>query len=123
MAFGSMFDKAKEKAATLALNTVGRSIVNTNLSGIVEFREIRVEDGRPVLHFTLEGLPDREIKAVVHSITIAEDGTSVTLANYESDMPFVQNALNRFASLTVPVKDASVARALSMARFLFVSVQ
>lgn len=115
MVLDKLFDTGKDKLAAMALNTIGKKMVETHLSGIIQLQEIRVENMRPVLYFRLEGVSDKLLTAEVGHIDISDDGRTVSVGKYSSNTAFVENALNRFATLTFDVPE-SASRGLVLAK-------
>ena len=116
----SLFSGFLTDGVNALLNSVGKELAQQYLDGIIELREILIVDRKPTMVFTLTGMPDRELSAVVGTVDISEDGSSVRLSNFSSNVPFLENALNRFVTRPIPIEDAKVAFALRKARsFLF----
>ncbi|MCR4666748.1 MAG: hypothetical protein K5657_05590 [Desulfovibrio sp.] len=83
-----------------------RSFLSENyLAGIGTITDLRYESGRLSMRISLLGLEDREIEAVCSRVSIAPDGSSITLSDFTSNMPFMATILNRYlasAPLTLP---------------------
>lgn len=106
----------REKTAQFALNMVKDKFVNPNLDGICTVNEIRYHEKALALKLTLDGLEDRPIEIICSDFEIAPDCSTITIRKYESNMPFAQNALNRFASNPIPVPEGGARTAVSAAR-------
>ncbi len=115
---GNFIKDGKDKLAAKALNTIGKKMVETHLSGIIQLEEVRVENMRPVLYFRLEGVPDKLLTAEVGHIDISDDGRTVSVGKYSSNTAFVENALNRFATLTFDVPESASTGLLLAKKFL-----
>lgn len=100
-----MFGFVKDKLVQMALNQLREKVMNANLEGIGVVREISFKNGRLMLNIVLEGLQDRPISIEADQIEIAPDESFVTVKSFKSDMPFVHNALNRFASGPFAIPD------------------
>lgn len=93
--------KGKDKLVDIALNTYIRGkIVNPNLEGIGVVKEIRYKDKIFTLTVELAGLEDKPITLYATDIDIADDGSSVAVRKFASNMPFMQAALSRFLAGT-----------------------
>lgn len=93
-----MFDFLKNMAAKKALNFFKEKVVNPNLDGIGVITSISLLDKMLYLTLMLDGLGETEIIITGKGISIAEDGSSITVQSFKSNMPFAENALNRFAA-------------------------
>lgn len=113
-----MFGIFVSGAVTFALNRVKEKFVNPNLDGIGQVREISYRDKMLLLTLVLEGLEDRPVEIRCSSIEIAPDGSSVRIGGFESNMPFAQNALNRFATEPFAVPEGSARMAVCAAKKL-----
>ena len=101
-----------DKAASAALDGFARDFVNQYLEGILELQSIRLEQKRPVLTFTLAGIPDQLHTAEVHTIDISEDGHKIWLSNFKSNTLCIENALNRFVPESIDIPDDKAAMAM-----------
>lgn len=100
-----MFAILKNKAVAIALNHAKEKLVNPFFEGIGVVREISFRDKMLYLTIALEGLEDRPIDIRCSELEIAPDGSSVTIHGYESNMPFAQNLLSRFAAKPLPIPE------------------
>ena len=65
----------------------------------------------------LEGLEDRPINIECQNVKISQDGSQITVSDFVSDMPFIENALNSFASGTYGLpKEGMAGMAVGMLR-------
>ncbi|MBQ9407181.1 MAG: hypothetical protein IJU37_10670 [Desulfovibrio sp.] len=78
-----------------------------NLGDIAKITKIGLESGKLYLSFVLNGLEDKEMQVQCHEVHIAEDGSSLTLGGFESNMPFLQNAFNRFAPKSIALPESA----------------
>lgn len=101
---------------SMALNGVKEKVVNPNLEGIGVVKEISFRDKKLHLKLVLDGLEDKVIEISCSKVTIAPDGSSVGLSGFSSNMPFAENALNRFAPKAFSVPDGAGRIALVAAR-------
>ena len=93
-----MFGMLKNMATNKALNFFREKAVNPNLDGIGVITSISLLDKMLYLTLMLDGLGETEIIITGKGISIAEDGSSITVQSFKSNMPFAENALNRFAA-------------------------
>lgn len=89
-----------------------------NLDGLGIIKSIVWKDGKAQLRFALAGLEDREIDIICGKINISEDGSQVTAGDFSSNMPFMENILNRFASGSFTIKDKNTQAAILAAKTL-----
>lgn len=114
-----MFECIKNMAVSVALNGLKEKLVNPNLEGIGKVTEISFKDKTIFVTVVLEGLEDTPIEACCRKIEIAPDGSSVTLADFDSKLPFAKNALNRFAAKTFDIPEGKTRSALAAAKKTF----
>lgn len=110
-----MFSFIKNKAVTLTLKTLKGKYMDSLIDGLGEIKSIRYQDGKIMLTVVLEGLEGTPIQIAVEEIEIAPDGSSIKIKKFQSSMPFVHNALNRFAVREFKVPDKAKS-ALLMAK-------
>ncbi len=107
-----MISALKDKVVDAALGQIVDRALNPKLADIARISKVAIEDGTLSIHFILKGLDEKEMDVQCSSISIAEDGSSISLGNYTSNIEFLQNALNQFATLTLPVPDNTMTRAI-----------
>lgn len=103
-------------ATTVALKGVKDKLVNPNIEGIGVVKEISFRDRTLFLTVVLDGLEDRPIEISCSRLEIAPDGSSVTVHEFQSNMPFAQNALNRFAVRPFSVPEGGARMAVVAAK-------
>ena len=107
----------KKILAHKALETMREKMINPKIADIAKIKSMEWREGKLFLTFTFNGLEDREIKVICKKIEIAPDNSSISLSGFESDMPFVENALNAFASGTHKLPEGGMTRiGVAMAR-------
>lgn len=116
----SFFDNIKGKiidtTTSGVLDTFARSLVNKYLDGIMELHEIKIVNKRPVLTFSLEGVPEYIHTAEVGLLDISPDGRKVMIGDFKCNTAFIENALNKFAARTIDIPDDKAALALAGVR-------
>ena len=109
-------DKLKEDGLiNTTLNTLGKNLANKYLDGIMELKEVKMSNKKPMMVFTLNGL-DNEFTAEVGCFSISENGDKIMCGDYHSNMPFIENALNKFAAKTIEISDPKAQTALVLVR-------
>lgn len=98
-----IFDSLKNGIANIALNTLKEKLMSQYLDGIGIIKKISYENGKIFLTLILEGLEDKPIDITCSEIDIAADGSAITVRQFESNMPFVKNVLNRYAVKTFAI--------------------
>ncbi|MDO5537877.1 MAG: hypothetical protein Q4F72_10165 [Desulfovibrionaceae bacterium] len=96
--------------ASAALNTFLKPALQDYLEGIVVIEEIRLKDKRPELTVELVGLPGTKADIRINRLEISDDCEKVTVGAYESNLPFLKNALNKFAETTIELPDNAAVR-------------
>ncbi len=115
----NLFRAVKDKAATTALDAVGKEFFNKVIADYGRLKSLRFEERTLKATLVLHGLEDRDIELACTSVEISDDGSSVSLRGFTSNMPFAEKALNAFAARTYPVESAAVRAALLMLRKTF----
>ena len=82
------------------LNGLKNLALNPLLKGIGVVHSLDVRHGRLHVTASLDGLDGVPVEITCHTFIVSADGRSVTLAGFQSNLAFVQNALNRFAAGT-----------------------
>lgn len=111
-----MFDFLKNRTVNLALNSIKGIVVNPNIEGIGTVQEIKYADGKCHVKLLLNGLEDKPIDITCEDIKIGDDGSYVLIEKFTSNMPFVQNALNKFASQKFDIPEGSARFAVKSAK-------
>lgn len=103
-------------AANKVLNWAKEKFVNPNIDGIGIVKKISFEDKKLYLTVELAGLEDRPVDIVVSDIRIAPDNSTIEARSFEASMPFIQTALNRFATRVFSVPEGSIRMGLATSR-------
>jgi len=76
-----------------------------HIDKIAKITKICFESGKFQITFALNGLDDVEMQLLCNTIHIADDGSTVTLKDFTSNMAFLENAANAFGAkeFAVPV--------------------
>ncbi len=115
----NLFRTVKDKAATAALDAVGKEFFNRVIADYGRLKSLRIEERTLKATLVLHGLEDKDIELACASVVISEDGSAVTLKGFTSNMPFAEKALNAFAARTYSVESAATRAALLMVRKAF----
>lgn len=84
-----------------------------DLRGIAVIREVSLKNSRLCLVIELAGLEDRPVEVELGNFSISGDGASVAVGEVRSNMPFVENALERFMPRTFSVPESARAAVLA----------
>lgn len=96
----------KDFAVEKILNSLRSTLLSDVLEGVGKINKIGYKDKSLTLSIELDGLEDKEIVAVCHNISISDDGASITLNDFESNMRFASTLLNRYlAGQKLPIPD------------------
>lgn len=112
----AMLGFIKNKAIQIALNHLRDKNMNPTLEGIAKIKEIAWKDGKLHLNLTLDGLENHAIEIDCARLEIAPDGSSITVGEFSSNMPFAANALNNFAARTYDIPTDGPRAALKAAK-------
>lgn len=108
-----MFDAIKNKGIQLALNAINEKYIGPNLAGIGKITEIAYRDKKLFLTLQLDGMENRPAHICASDIKIEKDGSRISVGQFESDMAFIQNALNRFATRPFDIPEGAARIAVS----------
>ncbi len=111
-----IFDTLIEKGANKALNSLKEKYVDPNIEGIGKVKAISYQNKQLYLTVVLDGLENIDINVTCKDISIAKDNSSITIGSYTSNMPFAENALNRFARKPFDVPEGAARTVLSGAK-------
>lgn len=84
--------------------------MDINLEGLAVIREFSWKNKKLFITLVLEGLPDNPISVEASDLEIAPDCSSIIVKSFKSDMPFVHNALKRFAEGSFDVPEGARAQ-------------
>lgn len=107
-----MFECIKYKMLDVVLNKVRQKMINQQIEDIGTVEELAFKNRELYLKIKLAGLEDRPIDVKGSDIKISEDGAKVRIGKFDSNMPFLDNALNRFLkdkSFAIPEGSARMA--------------
>lgn len=88
----------KNKLVDTTLNIVREKVINPKIAEIANVKSVELKDGKLILSLTLNGLENININVICNKVSISEDGSSIRISDFTSNMPFAENALNSFAS-------------------------
>ena len=91
-----LIQKSREKVVEIALKMIMEKLVYPNLEGIGVIREIKYKDKAAKITVELAGLEKNPITLYASDIVVADDGSSIIVNKFESNMAFMQVALSRF---------------------------
>lgn len=92
-----MFEAMKDAAVTMALGKIRDKVLEPYLEGIGTVETINYKNKKLFLGLQLDGLP-RPIEVECSEISLAPDGSSVTVNKFAANLSFAQTALDRFAA-------------------------
>lgn len=110
-----MFDFLKNRAIKFVLSSLREWIMDEYLEGIGVIKELVWKDQALQVTLELNGLA-QPITITAKDIDIAPDASSITVKTYTANMPFVDVALNRFATQTFAVPAGKGRLALQAAK-------
>lgn len=96
-----------EKFANLLTDSTGKNLINQHIAKYGKLKSLFFKDGQIKASLLLNGLDDREITISCASVDIAEDGSEISLGDFSSNLPCVEQALNDFCTRTFPVNSKS----------------
>lgn len=100
-----------EMLANKLADSKGKDYINQHIAKYGKLTSLFFKDGQVRASLLLNGLEDREITISCASVDIAEDGSAISLGDFSSNLPCIEQALNDFCTRTFPVdsKGAQVA--------------
>lgn len=113
-----MLNWLRQGAADKALEMLRDRVINPQLAGLARVESMRVKDGKLFLTLLLAGMEDRPVEVVSSGLELAADCSSIKAGKYSSNMPFAENALNRYAARPFAVPEGRARFALCAARGL-----
>ena len=94
-------------AADVALDKVKDKIINPKLETIGTVESLTYKDKKLYMTVILEGMEDKPIDVCAEEIEISPDCASVKVNKFSSNMAFVNNALNKYATCPFSVPDGA----------------
>ena len=103
--------------ATMMADTAGKNLINQHIARYGRLTSLCIKDGQVRAGLLLNGL-DQEISLACASVTIAEDGSTVSLGGFSANVPCIEQALNDFCTRTFEVRSTRAQYALIALRKL-----
>ena len=103
--------------ASLMADSAGKNLINQHIAKYGRLTSLFIKDGQVRAGLLLNGL-DKEIAISCASVTIADDGSAVSLGDFSANVPCVEQALNDFCTRTFEVKSPRAQYALIALRKL-----
>lgn len=113
----NIWKNLREKGAAFTVETLLQAPVENALARYGKVRGIALENGELRLSLALNGL-EREVEIRCSDIDIAEDGSTVRIGTFHSDLACAEQALNDFATSPFPVRSGTARAALVLLRKL-----
>lgn len=113
----SVWKNLREKGAAFTVQTLLQAPVENALARYGKVRGIALENGELRLSLALNGL-EREVEIRCADIDIAEDGSTVRIGTFHSDLTCAEQALNDFATSPFPISSSTARAALVLLRKL-----
>ena len=110
-----MLEAIKEKTANAALNKLNDVFLSKEFAQFGQIKQLSYKDKKLNMAMLLKGLEDKEIEVSCASVRIADDGSSITLSDYSSNVECVATALNLFAAREIPLPDNGMVRSAVIA--------
>ncbi len=104
--FGGLKNLAFEKT----LGVICDQIINPRIKKFGTVEKLIYKNNTLYCSVLLQGLEDIPLEIVCHSIEINSDCSAVRLSNFTANKPFLQNALNTFATQEIPVPNSPMLR-------------
>ena len=107
-----------EMLANKFAGSQGKDYINQHIAKYGRLTSLFFKDGQVRAGLLLNGLDDREITISCASVHIAEDGSAISLGDFSSNLPCVEQALNDFCTRTFQVEPGRARTALIFLRKL-----
>lgn len=106
-----MIDTATNPSLKEGIQEICAIVVNPMIAEFGTLVDVGYTNGLLTCTLTLLGMEDVPLTVTCSSITIADDASTVTLGGFSANKPFLQNALNTFASKPFPIPNTPLVRA------------
>lgn len=100
----------KNMVVSKTLNIMREKVINPRMADIGKVKSLEWTDGKLTLVFTLNGLDETDISVICNHVSISPDGESISVSDFSSNMPFVENALNSFAAREYRIDEGSMVK-------------
>ena len=104
--------------ASLMADSAGKNLINQHIAKYGRLKSLSIQDGEIRASLLLNGLSDREVAITCATVEIAEDGSSICLGDFKSNVSCIEQALNDFRTRSFEVKSTPAQVALMGARKL-----
>ncbi|MBQ7607328.1 MAG: hypothetical protein IJU76_05100 [Desulfovibrionaceae bacterium] len=105
-----MFGGLKNLALDKAFKVICEQFINPRIKDFGTVEQINYQKGCLCCKVILLGLEDVPLEIYCRSIAINSDCSAVKLSNFSANKPFLENALNTFATKEIPVPDSPMLR-------------
>ncbi len=103
----------------MGLDKVRESVVNPRLEGIGKVEEMTFRDKKLYARLQLEDLEDHPLEITCEDISVAGDGSSVTVGKFTANKKFMRTALDRYlAGRPIPIPEGKARLAILAAKKL-----
>lgn len=102
--------------ASMMADSAGKNLINQHIAKYGKLKSLYIKEGEINASLILNGLDDKEIHISCASVDIAEDGSQISLRDFSSNVPCIEQALNDFCSRSFRVKSTRAQYALIAAR-------
>ena len=99
-----------DAAASKALGEIRDRVLNPAVAEIGTIKEIGYKNKKLLLVCELAGMEGQDIEVSACSVKIADDGSYIELADFDSNRAFASNALNMFASRRYDMPEGGMVR-------------
>ena len=89
--------------ASMMADSAAKSLINRHIERYGKLKSLIIQNGDIKASLLLNGLSDREVAISCASVEIAEDGSSVRLGDFSSNVSCIEQALNDFCTRTFEV--------------------
>lgn len=104
--------------ASMMADSAAKSLINKHIERYGKLKSLFIQNGEIKAGLILNGLSDREVAISCASVEIAEDGSSIRLGDFKSNVSCIEQALNDFCTRTFEVKSTPAQVALMGVRQL-----
>lgn len=104
--------------ASMMTDSAAKSLINKRIERYGKLKSLFIQDGEIKASLILNGLSDREVAITCATVEIAEDGSSIRLGDFNSNVACIEQALNDFCTRSFEVKSTPAQVALMGVRKL-----
>ncbi|MBD5418336.1 MAG: hypothetical protein HDR50_12010 [Desulfovibrio sp.] len=93
-----------DTVASMMADSAGKTLINQHIGKYGKLKSLFFKDGKINASLILNGFDDKKIYISCASVKIADDGSEISLGDFSSNVPCIEQALNDFCTRTFLIK-------------------